>query len=127
MSSGGALARAGLTLTGAFLVARILGWLRVIVIGTTFGLTRDLDAFYAAFPIPNLIYEIVAAGAIASAVIPILAGLRATGEIDRAWRVASTMLNLMLVLVAALAALAALAAPLLVPLIAPASTPRSRR
>jgi putative peptidoglycan lipid II flippase len=123
VSGGGALARAGLTLTGAFLVARILGWLRVIVIGTTFGLTRDLDAFYAAFPIPNLIYEIVAAGAIASAVIPILAGLRATGEIDRAWRVASTMLNLMLVLVAALAALAALAAPLLVPLIAPGFEP----
>jgi putative peptidoglycan lipid II flippase len=119
VSNGGALARAGLTLTGAFLIARILGWLRVIVIGTTFGLTSDLDAFYAAFPIPNLIYEIVAAGAIASAVIPILAGLQATGETDRAWRVASTMLNLMLVLVAALAALAALAAPLLVPLIAP--------
>ena len=122
MSGGGVLARAGLTLTVAFLVARVLGWLRVIVISTTFGLTRDLDAFYAAFPIPNLIFEIVAAGAIASAVIPILAGLRATGETDRAWHVASTILNLMLVLVAALAVLAALAAPLLVPLIAPGFT-----
>ena len=123
MSSGGALARAGLTLTGAFLVARVLGWLRVIVIGTTFGLSRDLDAFFAAFPIPNLIYEIVAAGALASAVIPILASLRATGETDRAWRIASTMLNLMLVLVAALGILAGLAAPLIVPLIAPGFDP----
>jgi putative peptidoglycan lipid II flippase len=123
VSGGGTLARAGLTLTVAFLVARILGWVRVIVISTTFGLTRELDAFYAAFPIPNLIFEIVAAGAIASAVIPILAGLRATGEVDRAWRVASTMLNLMLVLVAALATLAALAAPLIVPLIAPGFEP----
>lgn len=126
MSGGGALARAGLTLTAAFLVARVLGWLRVIVISTTFGLTRDLDAFYAAFPIPNLIFEIVAAGAIASAVIPILSGLRATGELDRAWRVASTILNLMLVLVAALGVLAALAAPLLVPLIAPGFEPEEQ-
>lgn len=126
MSSGGALARAGLTLTSAFLVARILGWLRVIVIGTTFGLSRDLDAFYAAFPIPNLIYEIVAAGALASAVIPILASLRATGETDRAWRIASTILNLMLVLVAALGVLAGLAAPLIVPLIAPGFEPEQQ-
>ncbi len=123
MSSGGALARAGLTLTGAFLIARILGWLRVIVIGTTFGLSRDLDAFFAAFPIPNLIYEVVAAGALASAVIPILASLRATGETDRAWRIASTILTLMLVLVAALGALAGLAAPLIVPVIAPGFSP----
>ena len=123
MSGSGALARAGLTLTAAFLVARVLGWIRVVVIGTTFGLSRDLDAFFAAFAIPNLIYEIVAAGALASAVIPILAGLRATGEVERAWRVASTILSLMLVLLAGLGALAAIVAPLLVPLIAPGFTP----
>ena len=35
--SRGALARAGLIVTGAFLVSRVLGWLRVVVLGNLFG------------------------------------------------------------------------------------------
>src|SRR5262249_32517551 len=36
---GRALARAGLVVTSAFLLSRVLGWVRVVVIGTTFGAT----------------------------------------------------------------------------------------
>ena len=89
--------RAGLVVTGAFLLSRILGWVRVVVIGTTFGASRDLDAFFAAFRIPDLIFQLVAAGALASALIPVLAGLLINGEPARAWRVASTVTNLMLI------------------------------
>ena len=76
--SRGALARAGLIVTGAFLASRILGWLRVVVLGNLFGSADEigqLDAYYAAFRIPDLIFELVAAGAISSALIPVLSGL----------------------------------------------------
>ena len=91
-----ALARAGLVVSAAYLVARVLGYVRVVVIGTTFGAGADLDAFFAAFRIPDLIFQLVAAGAVASAVVPIVGGLLATGESARAWRVVSTLTNLML-------------------------------
>jgi putative peptidoglycan lipid II flippase len=101
-----ALARAGLVVSAAYLVARVLGYVRVVVIGTTFGASADLDAFFAAFRIPDLLFQLVAAGAVASAVVPIVGGLLATGERARAWRVVSTLTNLMLagLLVLALAA-----------------------
>lgn len=113
------LARAGLVVSGAYLVARLLGYVRVVVIGTTFGLSPELDAFYAAFRIPDLIFQLVAAGAVASALVPMVAGMLAKGENDHAWRVVSTVANLMLVALLAFAVVAFVAAPVLVPLITP--------
>jgi putative peptidoglycan lipid II flippase len=118
-ASGRTLARAGLIVTAAFLASRILGWIRLAVIGTTFGAGADLDSFYAAFRIPDFIFQLVAAGALSSALIPVLAGLNARGEDVRAWRVASTVANLMMALLLALAAAVWLAAPVLVPAITP--------
>lgn len=113
------LARAGITVAGVYLIARVLGYVRVVVIGTTFGAGPELDAFFAAFRIPDLIFQLVAAGAVASALVPMIAGLVAKREDDRAWRVASTIANLMLLGLLAFAVVAFLAAPALVPLITP--------
>ena len=115
----GALARAGLTITAAFLLSRMLGWLRVIVLSNLFGATAELDAYYAAFRIPDLMFQLVAAGAIASSLIPVLSGLVANGERERAWRVASTVLNLMLGALLVIALLLAIFAPVIVPLLVP--------
>lgn len=120
--SRGALARAGLIVTGAFLASRVLGWLRVVVLGNLFGSPdqiAELDAYYAAFRVPDLIFELVAAGAITSALIPVLSGLIEQGEKPRAWRVASTVLNLMLGTLLLLAILLFVLAPSLVPLLVP--------
>jgi putative peptidoglycan lipid II flippase len=114
-----ALARAGLIVTLAFLASRMLGWLRVVVLGNLYGATAELDAYYAAFRIPDLVFQLVAAGAIASALVPVLAGLTAHGERERAWRVASTVLNLMLGVLLVLAVLLAVFAPAIVPLLVP--------
>ena len=113
----GALARAGLLVTGAVLVARLLGGVRLFVIYATFGAGRDLDSFVAAFRFPDLIFQLVAAGALSSALIPIVAGLVATDAEARAWRVASTVANLMLTVLLFLALVILLAAPALVPLV----------
>ena len=78
-----ALARAGLVVSAAYLVARVLGYVRVVVIGTTFGAGPELDAFFAAFRIPDLIFQLVAAGAVASALVPIVAGELAHGPSRR--------------------------------------------
>jgi len=117
------LARAGLIVTAAFLASRVLGYVRVVVIATTFNIGRELDTFYAAFRIPDLVFQLVAAGALGSAVIPVVSGLLATNEDARAWRVVSTVMNLMLVALLVLAVALFAAAPLLVPAIAPGFGP----
>ena len=113
------LVRAGLLLSGAFLVSRVLGYLRTVVLGTTFGAGPELDDFFAAFRVPDLIFQVVAAGAMGSALIPVLAGLLATGERAHAWRVVATVANLLIVALTILAVAAFVAAPLLVRGLAP--------
>lgn len=119
MTSGRALVRAGLLVTGAYFVSRVLGWVRLVVIGTTFGTQGALDPFFAAFRIPDMIFQLVAAGALASALIPTIATLVAHDEEDRAWRVVSTVTNLMLAGLAVLAGLLLVFAPAVVPAITP--------
>ncbi|HEY2916279.1 MAG TPA: murein biosynthesis integral membrane protein MurJ [Candidatus Limnocylindrales bacterium] len=117
--SASTIARAGIVVSAAYLVSRLLGYLRVVVIGTTFGAGPELDDFFTAFRIPDLIFQLVAAGAVASALVPIVSGFQATGETPRAWRIVSTIANLMLVGLIVLAAVAWLIAPTIVGLLAP--------
>ncbi len=114
--TGRTLARAGLVVTTAFLVSRILGGLRLAIITAVFPIGDPaLDSFLAAFTIPDLIFQLVAAGALSSALIPIIAGLHAHGDDGRAWRVASTVATLMLAALVVLALIVGIAAPVLVP------------
>ena len=123
MTSSRALARAGLVVSGAFLVSRLLGWVRLVVITHTFEAGPELDAFFAAFRLPDLVFQLVAAGALSSAVIPVLSALFATDENARAWRVVSTIANLMLLALLALAVIVLVAAPLIIPAITPGFGP----
>jgi putative peptidoglycan lipid II flippase len=113
------LARAGFVVGGALFASRILGWIRVVVIAASLGIGRELDVYTAAFRVPDLLFQLVAAGALASAIIPTIAALVAAGDRARAWRVVSTIANLVLVGLAVLAVAAFVAAPALAPLIAP--------
>jgi putative peptidoglycan lipid II flippase len=117
--SGRTLARAGLVVAGAFFVSRILGWVRLVVITNEFGAGTALDAYFAAFRLPDAIFQLVAAGALSSAMIPVLAGLLSRDEEQRAWRVVSTVLNVMLILLGSLALIVAIFAPVIVPIITP--------
>jgi len=112
------LARAGLLVSGAFLVSRVLGWFRLVVFARLFEVP-DLDTFFAAFRIPDLIFQLVAAGALSSALVPIVAGLLERDAEAHAWRVVSTVINLMLIALAVLAAILFVLAPVVVTAIAP--------
>jgi putative peptidoglycan lipid II flippase len=113
------LARAGLIVSGAFLVSRLLGFVRQWIIINVFGAGPELDQFFAAFRLPDLIFQLVAAGALASSVVPIISGLLGHGETSRAWRVTSTIVNLLLGALIALAILGFVFAPAIVRAITP--------
>ena len=85
----------------------------------TRSIPAELDAFFAAFRIPDLIFQLVAAGALSSALIPIVSALFTTNEQARAWRVVSTVINLMLIGLIVFAVALFILAPVVVPFITP--------
>ncbi len=117
--SGRTLARAGLVVAVAFLVSRILGYVRIVIITNEFGAGTELDAYFAAFRVPDAIFQLVAAGALSSAMIPVLSGMFSRNEEDRAWRVVSTVLNVMLLVLFSVSIIVAIFAPQIVPIITP--------
>ena len=88
------LVTASLILTVAALASRLLGWIRLLVIGTQFGASRELDAYFAAFRIPDAIFQLVVAGALSAAPHPGLLELPRRGRGGEAWQLASSVINL---------------------------------
>ena len=113
------VATASLILTIAALASRLLGWVRLLVIGSQFGASRELDAYFAAFRIPDAIFQLVVAGALSAALIPVFSGYRAREQEKEAWRLASSVINLVVIALAGLSLIMAILAPVLVPVVAP--------
>jgi putative peptidoglycan lipid II flippase len=114
------IARAASIVMVAFAMSRVLGLVRDIVIAGQFGTGIEMDAYRVAFRVPDLIFQLVAGGALASAFIPTFTGYLARDHRTTAWRLASIIINLLLVILTLAAVLAALIAPWLVEyLIAP--------
>jgi putative peptidoglycan lipid II flippase len=108
------IARAAGLVMGLFIVSRALGLLREMVISHQFGTGGDLDAYLAAFRLPDILFQIVAGGALASAFIPTFSAYLAQGKNRLGLRMASAVINLVLLVTAGLGALAVLLAPWLV-------------
>ncbi len=127
ISSKQQIARAAGIVIIAFALSRILGLAREMIIGQQFGTSGELDAYLAAFRLPDLLFQLVAGGALGSAFIPTFSGYLALGDERGAWRLASAVTNWVLILLSALALLAAIFAPLLVArVVAPGFAPAKR-
>jgi len=109
------IARASAIMIVTLVASRVLGWLRLSVIGAHFGETPELDAFWAAFKIPDAIFGLVVAGALASAFIPVFTSYLAREREDEAWHVASSVMNAVLLLLVGFSVVMWIAAPYVVP------------
>ncbi|HEU5230991.1 MAG TPA: murein biosynthesis integral membrane protein MurJ [Ktedonobacteraceae bacterium] len=110
------IGRAALILTGAFVASRMLGLLRTSMFAFVFGTGSVSDAYLQAFLIPDLIFNIVAGGALSSAFIPVFTThMIAENDQKTAWHIASSALNLALAVMMGLALIAILFARQLVP------------
>jgi len=105
------VARAARTVMLAFVIVQLLGFVRQILVPRTFGTSMELDAFYAANRIPELLFNLMAGGALASAFVPIFTGLLAMGKRERAWKLASSIANLLILILTAAAVLTFVFAP----------------
>jgi putative peptidoglycan lipid II flippase len=123
-ASGQQIARAAGLVMALFIASRVLGLAREIVIARQFGTSAELDAYLAAFRLPDLLFQLVAGGALGSAFIPTFTGHLAREDLAGAWRLTSAVINWVLLILTTLALLAAWGAPLLVArVVAPGFSP----
>lgn len=91
----GNLARATIIVSAGLLISRLLGLFRTTLFAAAFGNGATADAYTFAYTLPDLIYTVIAGGALASAFIPIFTNyLVDKRDREAAWRLASTALNL---------------------------------
>jgi putative peptidoglycan lipid II flippase len=113
------LSRAAGGVSLAVLASRILGLVREVVFTSLFGASRELDAFIAAFRIPNLLRDLFAEGALSAAFVSTFSQkLEREGEVP-AWELANRVLNDILFVVGVLVIAGIIGSPWIVDWIAP--------
>jgi putative peptidoglycan lipid II flippase len=108
--SGARIAGAAALIAALTVLARIAGFGRTVVFISTVKDNALGDLYNAANTVPNIVFEIVAGGALASLVVPLLAGAVAGGDKARVEAVTSALLSWTLVLLVPLAVVVALLA-----------------
>jgi putative peptidoglycan lipid II flippase len=106
--AGRSLGRAAIVVAGFYVLSNVAGFVARLLINARFGAGPEQDAFRAAFVIPDLLFNILAGGALASAFIPVYVARLSKGEAALAWRLARRVGLIVFATLATLALLAAL-------------------
>jgi putative peptidoglycan lipid II flippase len=107
----------------AVMCSRLLGLLREQVCAALFGGGAAMDAFTAAFRIPNLLRDLFAEGALSTAFVTTFSKTIARGGDAAAWRLANKVATMTALVLSAICLLGMLFSPQLVAVMAPGFDP----
>jgi putative peptidoglycan lipid II flippase len=93
------IAGATAIMMAAILASRLLGLVRNAVISHEFGQGYHADIYTGAFMLPDLLFFLIAGGALSSAFIPVFTEKVTHGKQEEAWRLFSTVATCMFVVV----------------------------
>ena len=82
-------------MAASLFLSRILGIVRDIIITAVFGQDIITDAYRISFQIPDLLFYLVAGGALSSAFIPVFTEYLTTDREDDAWHIFSAVASIM--------------------------------
>lgn len=108
------IARSTAIVMVAFGAAKAISLAQTVIIANVFGVGREWDAFVTANSIPELIFTLIAGGALAHAFIPIFSSFLARGDTAGAWRTTSHVINTVFTVTLLVSIVVFLAAPWLV-------------
>ncbi len=128
---------AAILIAASSLVSRFLGIFRDRILAGEFGAGDTLDVYYAAFRIPDLVFNLLVLGALSAGFIPIFSGLlknpidKIKGIISKklnseAWELANLVLNILGIFLIVFCALGIIFAPFFMKLIAPGFSPEKQ-
>jgi len=113
------IAAAAFIISLAGIASRVLGLLRDRILAGQFGAGDTLDAYYAAFRIPDLIYNLVIIGALSAAFIPVFTQLITEKKEEDGWKLSSGILSLQICITGVLLIILAIFTPQLMHLVTP--------
>ena len=109
--SDASLARSTAAMTLLTAVSRLTGFVRVLVVAAVLGTTFLGNTYQSANTVPNVLFELFAAGVLQAVLIPSLVELLDQGDQREAEHIAGSILGLATVLLAGLAVVGIVAAP----------------
>lgn len=112
---------AALIIAFSGILSRLLGFVRDRMLASTFGAGDALDAYYAAFRIPDLFYGLLIAGALSAAFVPLFTELREENE-KEGWRLTNGLLQAIVLVLGGISVLAIIFTPGLIFLLVPGFT-----
>jgi putative peptidoglycan lipid II flippase len=118
-SVGSTLARSAIIVAASFVLSRVLGLAREVILARQFGTGPEMEAYVSAFRIPDLLFLVVMSGAFGAAFIPVFGGYINGGQREKAWRLASAVLTWSGVIVVVLCAVSFVLARPLMHVVAP--------
>src|SRR5947199_3229782 len=107
----GRLSRATAGMAVATFFSRLTGFGRVVALAYAFGFTRLSDSYNLANTTPNIIYDLVLAGIMASFIIPVFVEHLSTRDEDEAWEAISAIVTAAVVLLVGMTLLFVAIAP----------------
>ncbi len=113
------LAAAAFIVGSSSLASRILGIFRDRVLAGTFGAGMQLDAYYAAFRLPDTAYNLVILGAVSAGFIPVFTAWMEKEGKESAMRLAARVLSTVGLVLIAASLIIIVFAPVLIPWMAP--------
>lgn len=106
-------ARAAAGVGAVTALSRVVGFARILVVATVLGITDLGNAFQSANSVSNVLFELVAAGALSAVLVPAFVDLLDAGDDEAAEEVAGGVLGVAMAALGAIALVAVLASPLL--------------
>ncbi len=97
-----------------YALSSLMGLVSQILVTRAFGTGLEIDSYYAGNRLTELLFNLMAGGALASAFVPTFTGFLAKGKQGRAWQLASSIGNMILIGLGTISALAAWQAPWIV-------------
>ncbi|MEN8241428.1 MAG: murein biosynthesis integral membrane protein MurJ [Chloroflexota bacterium] len=88
------IARAAKIVMLGFVLSNLTGLVRQVMIANIFGTEGEIDAYYAALGLPDMLFALVAGGALASAFIPTLTEFLERNDREGGWKLTSSIANL---------------------------------
>jgi len=117
------VAGGAIIIASASVLSKILGLVRDRLLASSFGASDILDTYFAAFRLPDLIFNILVLGALSSAFIPVFIEYWKKGKNalarKEAWHITNSILNIIVVFLFVLGLIFFIFAPQLVSLITP--------
>lgn len=110
--------RATLVVMITLFISRILGFVRETIVAGVYGATYQTDAFYAAFAIPDMMYDLLIAGALSAGFMPVFTSFLAKDDEDGAWKAANTFITVAIIFIIVFNIFGMIFAEYLVPLVA---------